>query len=115
MEFEYTFRVGKRLGFEVSYITLMGNRYPYFSTSAFKLTTKRDEYARGGQAQHALLEVNTKAREFWEYWDKFHLRELTDEQLLELERDINELKMQYPYIEGSKFSDFVELDIKYSK
>lgn len=115
MEFAYTFRVMKRVGFSVRYETLKGNTYPYFATSAFKLTRNRYDWERGGQAQQDLLKINTKARAFWEYWDKYHLRELTNEQLAELEKDIEELKSKYPYIVGSRFSDFVELDREYSK
>ena len=88
--------------FEVSYYTLGGNENPYFVTVANKFFKNKRDYECGGQAQNQLLPKNSIARQFWEKWDKEHLKDLSDDKYREVVKDIEELKEKYNYIEYIK-------------
>lgn len=107
---KYTFRVGDRNLFEVRYDRTGNNKNMDFATSSSELNKRRSDITRGGQAQKDLLKEGTKARKFYDKWDKKHLGTLTQKEYNELVNDIEELKQQYPHIESDRFSDQVELD-----
>ena len=44
-----------------------------------------------------------KAFEFWEKWDKCHLKQLNERQYAELISDIEMLKNEYNYLEGNDY------------
>lgn len=99
-EFYTAIAIDKKTIFEISYMTLPGNKKPYFSTSASKFNRIYSDYTHCGQAQDELLPAGV-ARNFWEKWDCEHLNELSDEKLNDLLNDIEELKKHYPSIEST--------------
>lgn len=111
-EFKYYFQITKLVMFEVSYYTLGDNENPYFVTVANKFFKNKRDYECGGQAQNQLLPKNSIARQFWEKWDKKHLKDLSDDEYREVVKDIEELKEKYNYIEyikdtfKGKYEDF---------
>lgn len=106
----YSFRVGDRNIFVVRYDRVGDNKTMDFATSSSELNKRRTDITRGGQAQKDLLPKGSKAREFYEKWDKKHLKSLTQKEYNELNNDIEELKKEYPNINSDKFSEQVELD-----
>ena len=84
--------------FEVEYYTLGNNENPYFATSANKFYKNKRDYECGGQAQNQLFPKNSIARQFWEKWDKEHLKDLSDDKYREIIKDIEKLKEKYNYI-----------------
>ena len=101
-EFKYCFQITKLVMFEVEYYTLGNNENPYFATEANKFLKNKKDYECGGQAQDQLLPKNSTARQFWEKWDKEHLKDLSDDKYREIIKDIQELKEKYNYIERIK-------------
>ena len=101
-EFKYCFQITKLIMFEVEYYTLGSNKSPYFVTEANEFFKNKKDYKSGGQAQDRLLPKNSIARQFWEKWDKKHLKDLSDEEYREVAKDIEELKEKYNYIEYIK-------------
>lgn len=101
-EFKYCFQITKLVMFEVEYYTLGNNENPYFATSAIKFYKNKRDYECGGQVQDQLLPENSIARQFWEKWDKEHLKDLSDDKYREIIKDIQELKEKYNYIERIK-------------
>lgn len=101
-EFKYCFQITKLVMFEVGYYTLGNNENPYFATSANKFYKNKRDYECGGQAQDRILPKNSIVRQFWEKWDKEHLKDLSDDKYRELVKDIEELKEKYNYIERIK-------------
>ena len=88
--------------FEVEYYTLGNNKSPYFVTEANEFFKNKKDYKSGGQAQDRLLPKNSIVRQFWEKWDKEHLKDLSDDEYREVVKDIEELKEKYNYIECIK-------------
>ena len=101
-EFKYCFQITKLVMFKVEYYTLGNNENPYFATSANKFYKNKRDYECGGQTQDQLLPENSIARQFWEKWDKEHLKDLSDDKYREIIKDIQELKEKYNYIERIK-------------
>ena len=101
-EFKYCFQITKLIMFEVEYYTLGNNKSPYFVTEANEFFKNKKDYKSGGQAQDRLLPKNSFARQFWEKWDKKHLKDLSDDEYREVVKDIEELKEKYNYIEYIK-------------
>ncbi len=101
-EFKYCFQITKLIMFEVEYYTLGSNESPYFVTEANEFFKNKKDYKSGGQAQDRLLPKNSFARQFWEKWDKKHLKDLSDDEYREVVKDIEELKEKYNYIEYIK-------------
>ena len=101
-EFKYCFQITKLVMFKVEYYTLGNNENPYFATSANKFYKNKRDYECGGQVQDQLLPENSIARQFWEKWDKEHLKDLSDDKYREIIKDIQELKEKYNYIERIK-------------
>ena len=96
-EFHIVFQQSRMIVFECSYYTLGNNAAPYFSTCANEFIRSKRDYCRAGQAQNAL--TRGYIRTFWKKWDAFHLKQLSDDQLVELRNDIEKLKEKYNYIE----------------
>ena len=96
-EFKYVFQLSKKVTFEVDYYTLKSNQHPYFATSANEFNQPKTDYSRGGQAQKELC--TGLAKQFYEKWDKHHLKELDEPTYKELLSDIEQLKDRYNYIE----------------
>lgn len=110
-EFAISFRNSKRTFFSIRYGKLGHlSQDPYFVTSAEELNRNRDDYDICGQAQEIL--TNEKLLNFFNKWDKFHLKILTLDKYEELIEDIENLKENVPYIEGESFADIVEFDRK---
>ena len=101
-EFKYCFQITKLITFEVEYYTLGSNKSPYFVTEANEFFKNKKDYKSAGQAQDRLLPKNSFARQFWEKWDKKHLKDLSDDEYREVVKDIEELKKKYNYIEDIK-------------
>ena len=94
-EFQALFIVGRRTSFEVRYYTLGNNKKPYFATSANVLDAQRPDYERCGQCQADVLDG--EALTFYQKWDKHHLKQLDKVQHTELLRDLEALKVRYPF------------------
>lgn len=101
-EFKYCFKITRLVMFEVEYCTLGSNKSPYFATNASKFLKNKEDYECCGQAQDELLPKNSIARQFWEKWDKEHLKDLSDDKYREIVKDIEKLKERYNYIEYIK-------------
>lgn len=101
-EFKYYFQITKLVMFKVEYYTLGDNESPYFATSAYKIFRNKKGYERWGQTQDQVLPENSIVRQFWEKWDKEHLKNLSDDKYREVVKDIEELKEKYNYIEYIK-------------
>lgn len=101
-EFKYYFQITKLIMFEVKYYTVGNNKNPYFATEANKFFKNKKGYECCGQAQDQLLPKNSIVRQFWEKWDKKHLKDLSDDEYREITKDIEELKKKYNYIESIK-------------
>lgn len=101
-EFKYCFQITKSVMFEVEYYTLGNNKTPYFATSANKFVKNKKDYECAGQAQDRILPKNSIVRQFWEKWDKKHLKDLSNDEYREIIKDIEELKEKYNYIERIK-------------
>ena len=97
-EFKYCFQITKLVIFEVEYYTLGSNKSPYFATNASKFFKNKKDYECCGQAQDRLLPENSIARQFWEKWDKEHLKDLSVDKYREITKDIEQLKEKYNYI-----------------
>lgn len=103
-EFVYSFQITKNVIYTISYITLRGNRAPYFSTCAGKFNKPKTDWVQYGQAQGDLLPANSVARDFWKKWDVEHLHELSNAKHAELLADIEKLKEKYNYVSSDSFS-----------
>lgn len=101
-EFHYGFEITRKIVFEVSYYTLGNNKDPYFTTSASEFNQPKTDYCQAGQAQKALLPLNSVARDFYEKWDKKHLHDLNEDEYVEVCNDIEKLKETYNYIVKEK-------------
>lgn len=95
----WAFQISKTVIFEVKYYILGNNEKPYFSTSANKFNRPKTDWNEAGQAQKNLLPIFSPARIFWAKWDKKHLQDLTNDEYIELLKDIEKLKSTYNYIE----------------
>lgn len=98
-EFMYCFQIDKMTVFNVSFYTLSTNKTPYFSTSAAQFIRSKRDYDTCGQCQERVLPKNSIARHFFDKWDKLHLKNLTQNEYVEIIADIEELKDVYNYIE----------------
>ncbi len=108
-EFIYAFEITRKIIFDVKYYTLGNNKSPYFATSASKFNQPKTDWEEGGQAQERLL-MGGPARAFFNKWDKYHLKDITDMKVFEeLINDIEVLKANYNYIEEK--ADFQPNDI----
>ena len=123
-EFMYVFQLSRMRVFFVSYRTLLGNSYPYFATHAATFNQPKTDYRECGQCQSRVLDGY--ARAFYKKWHHMHLKELTDEQLAEMEHDIARLKKAYNFLERRRdtfkgtdwdfrFSDIKKLSMKKPK
>ena len=111
--FVISFRNSKRIFFSIKYGQLGHlSQDPYFSTSAEELNRNRNDYDRCGQAQEIL--TDNQLKDFFNKWDKFHLKVLTFDKYEELIQDVESLKENIPYIENDNFADIVAFDIKLS-
>lgn len=105
-----TFRDRKKAFFEVRYGEHGHKKQnPYFSTSAGILNHIRSDWNQCGQAQESVLR-NKHLKAFYKKWNEKHLSVLTLAERAELESDINALKENIPFIEGSRFYDIVKFD-----
>ena len=100
-EFNIAFQLSKMILFEVSYITIPGNKTPHFSTSAEEFIRSKSDFCRCGQAQEILTKGFPEVRNFYKKWDKYHLNDLTQEQYVEMIADLKELMEKYNFVEYS--------------
>lgn len=107
---DISFRDRKRVFMVVSYGT-HGQRAqdPYFSTSASELNYTRSDYDSCGQGQESLLE-REELVEFFNKWDKYHLKTLTFDEYEELVSDLEYLQERVDYIESSGLYDQGDFD-----
>lgn len=97
-EFHYAFQITRKIIFEVEYYTLGSNKSADFTTCANEFNQPKTDWCRCGQAQKDLL-VGGLARSFYDKWDKYHLKDITDQEVFDdLIKDIEELKKKYNYI-----------------
>lgn len=94
-EFMYAFQIDRMTIFEVKYYTCGSNSNPHFVTSAGVFNQPKTDYVCCGQCQDYTL--YGKAKEFYEKWDCHHLKDLTDEEYVQLLNDIEILKENYNY------------------
>lgn len=99
-EFNMQFQLDKTTIFSVEFYALGDGQAPYFATSADKLMRNKRDISQGGQCQDEVL--FGEAKEFYEKWDKHHLKNLSEEDYQDLKRDIETLKDRYNYIEKER-------------
>ena len=95
----WAFQINKTTIFEVRYSKIGGNQTADFATSAEVFNQPKNDFKRCGQCQTDVLPKHSKARNFWEKWDEKHLHDLTENEYLDLLKDIEELKTKYNFIE----------------
>lgn len=103
--------------FEVRYSIIGNNLKADFATSAEKFNRRKSDFKNYGQAQDECIGNNMLVRKFYEKWEKKHLKDLTDDEYVELLEDLEILKSKYNYIEEEttkyynsfNFEDLVEL------
>ena len=97
-EFHYAFEITRKIIFNVSYYTLLTNRYPFFTTSVDKFNQPKTDYCEWGQVQEELLPEGSAAYKFYKKWDVKHLHNLTPDEYNDLCKDIERLKSKYNYV-----------------
>ena len=104
-EFISAFQISKMIIFKVNYYTLGNNEKPYFTTSASVFMKNKKDYDRCGQCQKDVLPKGSIARNFFEKWDSKHIHCLTDDEYINMIKDLEELKNVYNniYIEKDTF------------
>lgn len=95
--FDYAFIIGRDV-FSVSYHKHKGNADYDFTTQAGVFNHPRTDFNRGGQCQDEVLPKTGTAREFWEKWHKKHLQPLTNDEMQELRKDLQEMEKEYPFV-----------------
>ena len=96
-EFHYAFQLSRKIIFEVSYYTLGSNSNAYFTTCASEFNQPKTDWCRCGQAQKDLCSGLSKI--FYEKWDKYHLKDITEQEVFDdLIKDVEYLKQHYNYI-----------------
>ncbi len=97
-EFHFAFQLTRKIIFKVSYYTLGSNNHAYFTTSANEFNQPKNDWCRCGQAQKELCSGLSKM--FYEKWDKYHLKDITEQEVFDdLIKDIEYLKQHYNYLE----------------
>jgi hypothetical protein len=97
LEFHAIFKIDAYILFEVSYYTLGSNSSADFTTSTNELNRSKNEYNQCGQGQEDLLKKGSKARLFFEKWDKLHLKDLNKNQYLDMIKDLELLSKSYKF------------------
>ena len=100
-QFNYTFLVAEKTIFEV-------NNERYFATSAAVFNHPNTDFDECGQCQDDVLPPGP-ARDFWEKWDYLHLSNLTEQQELDIIKDLCILKSNYRWTDSCRFSDQQQL------
>lgn len=103
--FHYAFQISKIVMFNVSYYILGNNKEPHFSTTAMEFKKNKSDIIMGGQCQKDVLTIKNggrKARDFYNKFDQYHLKDLTDAQYVEILEGIEKLKEAYNYIEKTQ-------------
>lgn len=101
-EFMYVFQLSKMIMLEVNYYTLGSNKEANFTMSADEFIKNKRDYARCGQCQEELTEGFRVAHNFVMKWNSKHLCDLTDDEYVELNIDLLNLKNTYNYIEKTR-------------
>lgn len=96
-EFISVFQITKMFVFKVNYYTLSSNENPHFTTSGGHFIRSKRDYDSCGQCQD-MLPKGSLARRFFSKWDSKHLTQLTDSELEDLKKDVEELKNKYNHI-----------------
>ena len=94
-EFHVAIALNRIIIFEVNYYTFGKNKYPHFSTLAFKFNQPKTDWSEGGQAQDRLC--FGPAKKFYLKWNKCHCKDMTDEEYYEMRKDLNELLKVFSY------------------
>ena len=105
--FHYVFQITKSIVFEVSYYRLSNNTEKRFTTSASLFNRPKTDYNQSGQAQESLLPEFTPAFNFYKKFDPLHIKDLTQEQYIEILCEISKLKEKYNFIEK------IGIDVKF--
>jgi hypothetical protein len=110
----FAFEISRSIIFEVSYYRLGSNKNKKFTTSANLFNKPKTDYNKCGQAQDDLLKGYPLAMNFYKKWDKYHLKDLTGRQYLNLLIDVEKLKSKYNYLfkesdESFRFYELKEL------
>lgn len=113
--FDYVFLIGRNEIFNVSYHKHKGNKDYDFTTSIGVFNHPRTDFNQCGQGQDDVLPKKGMAREFWEKWDKKHLHPLTEEEMQEMRKELEEMEKKYPFVKvedscySVNFSEMVAL------
>jgi hypothetical protein len=103
-DFHFAFQITRKITLEVNYYRLSTNKFKHFATSANEFNQPKTDFSICGQAQKDLL--SGKAMMFYKKWDKCHLNDITEDQHVEILKDIEVLKNQYNYIENDSNVNF---------
>lgn len=102
--FNFVFQITKKITFEVTYHRVGNNKNKYFSTSANVFNQPKSDYSQCGQCQDEVL--TGKALKFYIQVDKFHLKDLTNEEYNHILILLEELKQTYNFIVNNIDSGF---------
>lgn len=102
------FQITKKIIFFVDY-NVREDKTHYFSTSCCVFNQPKTDYKRCGQCQEDILPDYLIAYNFFEKWNKYHLKSLTTEQYNKLLNNIKELEQTYNYIIQNK-NDHIPFD-----
>lgn len=102
--FNFVFQITKKITFEVTYHRVGNNSNKYFSTSANVFNKPKSDYSQCGQCQYEVL--TGKALKFYIQVEKFHLKDLSNEEYNHILILLEELKQTYNFIVNNNDSHF---------
>lgn len=108
--FNFVFQITKKVVFEVRYYRLGNNKTKYFSTTASLFNQPKNDYNMFGQCQDVVL--TGKALNFYKEVDKFHLKDLSNEEYNHILNLLEELKQTYNFIVNNSDRRFSFNDCK---
>lgn len=97
--FHLAFQINRLVIFEVNYYRLGDNKNKYFSTNAERFVKNKKNYDICGHCQDKVLKGYSKR--FFEKWDIYHCKDLTEDLYIDLLKDIEKLKSLYNFIESN--------------
>lgn len=105
-QFFAVFQITRKIIFEVRY-NVREDGSSYFSTQAALFNQPKTDYRQCGQCQQMILPHGSRAYHFYNKWDKYHCKPITDEKVWkELIDDVKTLAEYYNNAIKDKFMNF---------
>ena len=99
-EFYYCFKITNEVVFQVKNYTIGSNKENYFATEAGLFNNNKTDYDMCGQCQERILPKDSLAYKFYKKWDYKQTLHLSDDELQNVKRDVEQLKKTYQYVES---------------